>query len=118
MQYILSKMIERQIWRKVSSRDFWPTCRRNWNEGDFITNLRVDKGTFLLIVERLTPSIHREMTRMRQSIDVDEGVATALWRYGSGDSARTIASMFAVGEHARRMRSKLLVPSLTAYRLL
>ena len=118
MQYILSKMIERQIWRKVSSRDFWPTCRRNWNEGDFITNLRVDRGTFLLIVERLTPSIHREMTRMRQSIDVDEGVATVLWRYGSGDSARTIASMFAVGEHASRMRSKLLVPNLTAYRLL
>ena len=63
---------------------------RNGNEGDFITNLRVDRGTFLLIVERLTPYIHREKTRMRQSIDVDERVATELWRYGSGDSARTI----------------------------
>ena len=29
------------------------------------------------------------MTRMRQSIDVDERVAMALWRYRSGDSART-----------------------------
>ena len=49
MQDILSKTIERQIWRKVRSRDFWPMCRRNWNDGDFITNLQVDWGAFLLI---------------------------------------------------------------------
>ena len=49
MQDILSKTIERQIWRKVRSRDFWPTCRRNWNDGDFIINLRVDRDAFLLI---------------------------------------------------------------------
>ncbi|XP_068728082.1 uncharacterized protein [Montipora capricornis] len=98
MQDILSKTVERQIWRKVRSRDFWQTCRRNWDDGDFITNLRVDRGTFLLIVERLTPYIHRETTRMRQSIEVDKRVAVALWRNGSGDSARTIAWMFGVGE--------------------
>ena len=60
MQDILSKTIERQIWPKVRLRDVWPPCRRNWN--DFITNLRVDRGTFLLIVERLSPYIHRETT--------------------------------------------------------
>ena len=80
MQDILSKTIESQIWRKVRSRDFWQTCRRNWDGGDFITNLLVDRGTFLLIVERLTPYIHRETARMRQSIDVDERIAMALWR--------------------------------------
>ena len=90
MQDILSKTIERQIWRKVRSRGFRPACRRNWNDGDFITNLRVDRGTVLLIVERLTPYIHREKTRMRQSIDADERVAMTLWRYGSGHSGRTI----------------------------
>ena len=98
MQDILSKTIERQIWRKVHSRDFWQTCRRNWDDGDFITNLRVDRGTFLLIVDTLALYIHRETTRMRQSIDVDERVAMALRRYGSEDSARTIAWMFGLGE--------------------
>ena len=49
MQDILSKTIERQIWCKVRSRDFWPTCCRNWNDGDFITNLRADRGAFFLI---------------------------------------------------------------------
>ena len=90
MQDILSKTIERQIWRKVHSRD--------WDDSDFITNLRVDRSTFLLIVDTLALYIHRETTRMRQSIDVDERVAMALWRYGSEGSARTIAWMFGVGE--------------------
>ena len=49
MQDILSKTIERQIWCKVRSWDFWPTCCRNWNDGDFITNLRADRGAFFLI---------------------------------------------------------------------
>ena len=57
MQDILSKTIDRQIWRKVRSKDFWPTCRGNWNDGDFITNSRVDRSTFLLIVERLAPLV-------------------------------------------------------------
>jgi len=65
MKDILSKTIERQIWRKVRTRDFWPTCRRNWNGSDFIINLRVDRSTFPRIVGRLTPYIHRETTRMR-----------------------------------------------------
>ena len=39
MQNILSKMVERQIWHRVCSRDFWPMCCRNWNDGNFITNL-------------------------------------------------------------------------------
>ena len=49
MQDILSKTIERQIWRKVRSRDFWAACRRNWHDGDFIANLRIDRGAFLLV---------------------------------------------------------------------
>ena len=49
MQDILSKTIEQQIWRKVCWRNFWPTCHRNWYDSDFITNLRVDRGAFLLI---------------------------------------------------------------------
>ena len=64
---------------------------------------------FLFIVEILTPSIHRETTRMRQSMDVDEGV----WRYGDTEVATQ-----PVGEHMSSMRSKLLVPNLPAYRLL
>ena len=49
---------------------------------------------------------------MRQSIDADERVAMALWRYGSGDSARTIAWMFGVGESTYSEVHRLYVGSL------
>ena len=39
MQDILSKMIQRQIWHKVNSKDFGAMCCRNWNDIDLITNL-------------------------------------------------------------------------------
>ena len=98
LQEMLSKQLNRVVWKKIRSRDFWPTCRENWVAEDYIANLRVDMGTFLFIVERLTPYIKRKSTRMRPCIDVDERVAMALWRYASGDSVRTIAWMFGVGE--------------------
>ena len=64
-------MLNTSLREPIRMQDFIQLC-------DSITNLRVDRGTFLLIVEKLTPYIHRETTRMRQSIDVDERVAMAL----------------------------------------
>ena len=91
LQEMLSKQLNRVVWKKIRSRDFWPTCRENWVAEDYIANLRVDMGTFLFIVERLTPYIKRKSTRMRPCIiDVDERVAMALWRYASGDSVRPL----------------------------
>ena len=95
---LLSRHVNRTIWEKVRSKVFWATCRKNWTNKDYIANLRVDKETFLLIVQRLTPYIQRKTTVMRPSIAVDERVAIALWRFSSGDSSRTISWMFGVGE--------------------
>ena len=61
-------------------------------------NLRLDKETFMVLVEILKRYIDRETTGMRPSIPVHERVAMALWRYGSGDSSRTISWLFGVGE--------------------
>ena len=74
MQDILSKTIERQIWRKVRSRDFWPTCRRNWNDGDFITNLRVDRDAFLLIFCWKTDPLYSQRN------DKNEAVHWCRWK--------------------------------------
>ena len=78
MQDILSKTIERQIWRTVRLSFGQRAIEAGITAGDFITNLRVDRRTFLLVVEKLTRYIHRGTTRMRRSIDVDERVAMAL----------------------------------------
>lgn len=98
LQELLCKTVNRIVWQKVRSREFWATCREHWTNEAYITNLRLDKETFLLIVERLAPYIQRQTTVMRPSIAVDERVAIALWRYGSADSCRTISWMFGVGE--------------------
>ena len=55
---------------------------------------------------------------MRQSIDVDEIVAMASWRYGSGDSAWAIAPPPFWMHEQVSMRGKFLVSNLPAYRLL
>jgi len=46
MQHILSKTIEQQIWCKVRLKDFWPSCRKNWNDGNFITFSCIIKSAF------------------------------------------------------------------------
>lgn len=98
LQELLCKSVNRIVWQKVHSREFWATCCEHWTNEDYITNLRLDKETFLLIVERLTPYIQQQTTVMRPLIAVDERVAMALWRYSSADSCRTISWMFGVGQ--------------------
>ena len=98
VQEMLSKQLNRVLWTKIRLREFWRTCKLHWVDQDYINNIRVDKGTFVFMEERLTPYLQRRSTRMRQCINVDERVAMAFWRYASGDSVRTIAWMFGVGE--------------------
>ena len=35
------------VWQKVRSREFWATNRVYWTNKEYITNLRLDKQTFL-----------------------------------------------------------------------
>lgn len=98
VQQLLSREVNRHVWAKVRSREFWSTCRTHWNNEDYIRNIRVDKKTFLFLTERLSPYLKRKTTVMREPIKEDERLAMALWRYASGDSSRTIAWMFGVGE--------------------
>jgi len=86
----LSRELNRALGKKVRSREFWPTCRENWENKDYFVNLRVDKEMFLLITEKLAPYIHRKSTRLRPSTPDNERVAMALWRYGTGDSSNNL----------------------------
>ena len=95
---LFTRVINRGIWCKVRSRKFWRTCRANWDNGDYLNNVRVDLKTFWYLVEKLRPSLERQKTNMRQEpMEVDEIIAIVLWCLGSGDSSGTIAWMFGVG---------------------
>ena len=54
--------------------------------------------TFWYLVEKLRSFLERQKTNMRpEPLEVDDIIAIALWRLGSGDSSRTITWMFGVG---------------------
>ena len=78
LEEMLARNVNRKVWMKIRSRGFWSTCRRNWTDADYVANIRVDKATFLFLVERLAPYLLRENTRLRNCIEVDERVAIAL----------------------------------------
>ena len=51
--------INRGIWCKVRSREFWRTCRANWDKGDYLNNVRVGSKTFWYLVDKLRPFLER-----------------------------------------------------------
>ena len=63
---LFTRKINRGIWWKVRSREFWRTCRANWDNGNYLNNARVDSKTFWYLVEKLWPFLERQKTNMRQ----------------------------------------------------
>ena len=57
MHELLSRKVNRVVWQKVRCREFWKTCRKNWEDEDYVANLRLDKETFLFVVESLASYI-------------------------------------------------------------
>ena len=47
LQKLLCKSVNRMVWQKVRSRELWATYRVYWTNKEYITNLRLDKQTFL-----------------------------------------------------------------------
>ena len=70
---LFTKKINRRIWCKVRSREFWRTCRANWDNDDYLNNVRVDSITFWYLVDKLRPFLERQKTNMRpEPLEVDE----------------------------------------------
>ena len=84
---LFTKEINRGIWCKARSRKFWRTCRTNWENNDYLNNVRVDSKTFWYLVDKLRPFLERQKTNVRpEPLEVDEIIAIVLWRLGDGDS--------------------------------
>ena len=84
---LFTKEINRGIWCKVRSREFWRTCGANWDNGDYLNNVRVDSKIFWYLVDKLRPFLEKQKTNMRPDpLEVDEIIAIVLWRLENGDS--------------------------------
>jgi hypothetical protein len=66
---------------------------RYWKE-----HFRMQKTTFLRLVEMVRPEICKRNTVFRDAIPPEKRVAIALWRLAGGASFRTIATHFDVGK--------------------
>ena len=66
---------------------------RYWKE-----HFRMQKPTFLRLVEIVQPEIYKRNTVFRDAISPAKRVAIALWRLAGGASFRTIATHFDVGK--------------------
>ena len=97
-QEFFSQSVVRTVWQKHQAKVFWNFCHETSTTREYIMNLRLDKETYMVLVDRLKLYIERERTGMRPSILVHKRVAMALRRYGSGGSGRTISWLFGVGE--------------------
>jgi len=61
-------------------------------------HFRISRGTFDYTCGMVSLDIQRQNTRFRQAIPVQESVAIALWRLGSGNSHRSTAITFGIGK--------------------
>ena len=89
----------RSIWA-YPRQEFWfsrmqadETFNRFWRN-DF----RMSRETFLLLVALVRPRLEKRDTQLRRAIPIEKRVAIALWRLATGNSFRTVAKTFAVGD--------------------
>ena len=61
---LFMREINRGFWCKVRSREFWRTCRANWDNVDYLNNIRVDSKTFWYLVEKHRPFLERQKTNI------------------------------------------------------
>ena len=76
---LFAREINRGIWCKVRSREFRRTCKANWDNGDYLSNVRVDSKLLWYLVDKLRPFLQRQKTNMRpEPVEVDEIIAIVL----------------------------------------
>ncbi|XP_071945891.1 uncharacterized protein [Antedon mediterranea] len=90
----------RRWWVKPGNRSsFWwdNIVIAHWDDEDWLANFRMDKGTFMYLVEELRPYIKYENTRMRAAFTLEIRLALTLYRLATGSSFRCISNQFGVG---------------------
>ena len=61
------------------------------------SDFRMSLQTFIALVELVRPRLERRDTQFRRAIPIAKRVAISLWRLATGNSFRTVAKTFAVG---------------------
>ena len=90
---------------------FWDRRYNSWSEIEYKEDVRVDRGTFELILNRISANIHKTPTNVKPNLlETHRQLAMALYKLDHGCPFGVICDLFGVSINsaiARRMGSRV-----------
>ena len=91
-------IVERRIWSKEKSTDWWNRTVVEFNDEEWRENFRMSRTLFNYLCSELREQIERQDTRLRCAIPVDRRVAITLWRLATNADYRSTGHIFGVAK--------------------
>lgn len=87
----------RLVWCNPKNNKWWKKIVPEMTNEQFKKNFRVEKTTFIKLVNILRPHIEKNNTHLRCAVEIHKRIACALYSLGSSSELRTIAHLFGIG---------------------
>ena len=89
---------QRGIWAKQRAQNFWfDVICIHWKEDDWISNLRMNKESFNVLLNELAPYITKKDTNFRKAIPADIRLAVCLYFLSHSSDYTTVSNLFGIG---------------------
>lgn len=89
-------MLHRNIWTYPHSDSWWPYICNTWTDKEWLTNFRMQRGSFNLLCDTLRPWLTRQNAQYRQAAPVKVRMAICVWTLATNQEFRSLA-VFGVG---------------------
>ena len=88
----------RQVWSFQKNEKWWEEIVPAMTPKQFKENFRVERSTFLILVEQMGPHLRKINTNFRCSISIEKKICCALYTLGSSSEFRTVGNLFGIGK--------------------
>ena len=88
----------RLIWSHPKSNRWWVDIVPGMTNKQFKENFRVERSTFMELLQQIGPHLQKNNTALRVAIPVEKRIAASLYLLGSSTELRTIGHLFGIGK--------------------